>query len=453
MELKRDIYDELLDWKKKNTGKVLELEGARQVGKTWILQKFSKEYKHSVYINMLAFSGEQFLKCLDAATAWEPGQERIEKPIHKALLLYDKGFLDDKDTLVVIDEIQDSAKVYSMIRQFAREFEAHFIVTGSYLGRTLEKGFFLSAGDTDSLQMEPLTFPEFLEALGKRTLYESVDLYGASNHAVYDELKKYFDDYLFVGGYPEAVKVYLEKGRCDAVTEAVVKVVDIFAKESKKYFNSELELDIFEKLFTSIAINLVKEKKGTSDLVTELSKIVFKEESNRVTKKAINGAISWLYLSHQIGYAGKCVDCNINQVVENCRYYFSDCGVANYFLDTAGYPRETTESCLCENFVYLELVRRIRKREIAGLSPWFGTDEATSGELDFFVRSRKDYKNYGMEVKRGNEIARTGNVLLEKGKLDYLYNLKDTYGGIEGKKYAVPLYLAGRVSFDLGKEE
>lgn len=126
-------------------------------------------------------------------------------------------------------------------------------------------------------------------------------------------------------------------------------------------------------------------------------------------------------------------------------------GVRAFWLDEAE-PEFATYD-YAKNFVYLELLRRIRKREIAGLSPWFGTDEATSGELDFFVRSRKDYKNYGLEVKRGNEIARTGNVLLEKGKLDYLYNLKDTYGGIEGKKYAVPLYLAGRVSFALGKEE
>lgn len=140
--------------------------------------------------------------------------------------------MDDKDTLVVIDEVQDSAKVYSMIRQFAREFKAHFIVTGSYLGRTLDKGFFLSAGDTDSLHMEPLTFPEFLEVLGKRELYESVDLYGASDHQQYKELKKYFHDYLFAGGYPEAVKAYLENGRFDAVTEAIVKVVDIFARGS-----------------------------------------------------------------------------------------------------------------------------------------------------------------------------------------------------------------------------
>ena len=96
-------------------------------------------------------------------------------------------------------------------------------------------------------------------------------------------------------------------------------------------------------------------------------------------------------------------------------------------------------------------MRRIRNGEVAGNAPWFGTDEESSGELNFYVRSLLDYKNYGLEVKRGNEIAYTANRLLEKEKLDYVYNLKDTYGGINGSKYAVPLYLAGRVPFDLGK--
>ena len=111
------------------------------------------------------------------------------------------------------------------------------------------------------------------------------------------------------------------------------------------------------------------------------------------------------------------------------------------------------EGILCENFVYLELVRRIRKGEIAGQVPWFATDKKTSGELDFYVRSRVDHKDYGLEVKRGKNQANTANVLLERGKLDYIYHLKNTYGGISGRKYSVPLYLCGRVSFAMGKED
>lgn len=105
---------------------------------------------------------------------------------------------------------------------------------------------------------------------------------------------------------------------------------------------------------------------------------------------------------------------------------------------------------LCEDFVYLNLLERLTEHEIAGANPWFGTYERTSGELDFYCRSLLDYRNYGLEVKAGNNAARTANELLEAGKLDYIYNLKDTYGARDGKKLAVPNYLAGRISFSLG---
>lgn len=136
VELKRDIYKKLTDWKKERTRKVLELSGARQVGKTFILEKFAHEnYNYSIYINMAEDTGKAFLKCLDAAASWEPGQERIVKPLHRALELYDRKFADAEEVLVVIDEIQDSPEVYGKIRSFARELCCDFVVTGSYLGK------------------------------------------------------------------------------------------------------------------------------------------------------------------------------------------------------------------------------------------------------------------------------------------------------------------------------
>ena len=222
------------------------------------------------------------------------------------------------------------------------------------------------------------------------------------------------------------------------------------SKESSRYFDSPLELQMFEKIFSSIAATLLKEKKGTPDLTTDLTKIVFKEESGRITKKMTNYAISWLFLSHQIGYCSMSVDCSNLDIVDNCRYYFNDLGVAGYFLKLTGEPLSIIEGVLCENFVYLELVRRIRKQEIAGQVPWFAIDKKTSGELDFYVRSRIDNMDYGLEVKRGKNRANTANALLERGKLDFIYQLKNTYGGIADRKYSVPLYLCGRIPFNLG---
>ena len=207
MELKRDIYKQLLDWKKRDSHKVLELRGARQVGKTYILNKFAQEnYQIYLYINMVQTTGQEFLECLERATAWEPGMPRKERPLHEAMRLFDGRFQDTKDTIVIIDEIQDSAKVYSLIRQFAREFSCHFVVTGSYLGKTLSKEYFQPVGDLDIMTLDTLTFEEFLDAGGKRDLYDTVDLLGGSPHKDYDELKRYYDIYCQIGGYPAVVE-------------------------------------------------------------------------------------------------------------------------------------------------------------------------------------------------------------------------------------------------------
>ena len=431
MELKRDIYQKLINWKKNDSGKVLELEGARQTGKTFILDKFAKEnYKRYFYINMMQTSGREYLACLEKATEWEPGQPRKERPLHDAFVLFDSSFVDDKDTVIVIDEIQESAQVYSLIRQFAREFECHFVVTGSYLGKTLEKEYFLPAGDTNGLTLYTLSFEEFLDAFDKRTLFDEVGLYGESQHEKYDELKSYYEIYCRTGGYPAAVKTYLETQDIRACKEEVLHIIQIFIEESQRYFKDILEVNLFEQILPAIAQSMLKEKKGSSDLITELSSV-----------------IAWLYRSHIIGFCGQANDCNPITVSMNSRFYFLDLGVCQYFLDKAGADLAAIRRLVSENFVYIDLLKRTKAMEIAGIAPMFGTYK--EGEIDFLVNNRENYKNYGVEVKAGRAAGRTAQQLTKDGKVEAVYFLKgDTYGGIAERTVTVPIYLASRVSYD-----
>lgn len=457
MELERMIYKELLAWKSEKTGKVLELQGARQVGKTYILKKFAKEnFKYFHYISMAEESGKDFLHCLEEAAKWIPGTPRPEHQVLKeAFHLYDPEFEDGEDTVIVIDEIQESARVYNQIRILSREFESYVIVTGSYLGKTLQKEFFLPAGDTDRLQMGTLSFEEFISALGEGELYKDTELYGGSEASSYEKLKGYFDIYQRIGGYPEVVSYYVEHQDIQKCEDMIGRLMDIFTSESIRYFTDIIDVDIFPKLFQAIAILMLREKQGIRELTTELSKIIYQEESGRTTKIMVNRAISWLAQSHIIGYASKSTDCDHLQIKENCRYYFMDLGIASYFLKATGEEPRQVKGLLAENYVYLCLYERMRKkREIAGNAPWFVLYQKTKGELDFFVRSLLDYKNYGIEVKSTDAAAKTAKRLLEDGKLDYLYLLKgDTKGGIseDGKIYTVPLYLADRIKFNMGE--
>lgn len=452
MELRRNIYKKLLAWKKENTGRVLELQGARQVGKTYILKKFGKEnFSKMVYINMAENTGKNFLRCVSIAMEWEPGKPMEETPIRKALELYDETFKDNKDTVVIIDEIQESAEIYNQIRTLAREFQAYVIVTGSYLGRTMELDFFLPAGDMDHMVMESMTFDEFLDVFDERELYEKIDLYGKGRTEDYKKLMEYYEIYQKIGGYPAVVACYAEYRDLNKCMGLIGDLINVFADESKRYFEDIIDINMFQKLFNAIALLMMQEKQGVRDLTAELSKIAYQEESGRTTKKMINHAISWLQESHIIGYASKAVDCDYKQIKDNSRYYFLDLGIAYYFLSRTGAPYDVIKGLLAENFVYLVLRRRIENtHEIAGLVPWFASYEKIKGELDFYVRSLVDYKNYGIEVKSTDASAKTARKLLEDGKLDYLYLLKgETMGGIaDGRIFTVQLCLADRIVFE-----
>lgn len=451
MDLKRDIYENLLQWKNRNSGKVLEINGARQVGKTYILTKFAVEnYKRFIYINMMQTSGQEFISCLDKAMEWEPGQKRIEKPIHRALELFDPGFTDDTGTVVMVDEIQESARVFSLIRQFAREFSAHFIVTGSYLGKTVQKEYFLPAGDIETLVLETLSYEEFLEAAGKRAIYDSLNLFGKSDYGQYDELKQLYDVYCEIGGYPAVVTEYFTSGNLQKCQKILRELMGIFTEESERYFDNVLEMNLFEQIFPAIAQTMVREKKGSKDLMTDLSKIIFKEETNKVTKTGIHNAIAWLYRSNIIGYCDRVNEGDILDVTFNCRFYFKDLGVARIFLKMAGADRRNIEGIINENFVCRYIERQIRDMKVSGRSPMFGLYK--NGEIDFLVKSLTDEHVYGIEVKAGKDIGKTANRMLQDGKIRYLYLLKgNTYGGVtEGRKYTVPIYMTGRLTFNIG---
>lgn len=456
MDLRRDIYEKLLKWKQEDTGRVLELQGARQVGKTYILKKFADEnFKQVIYINMAEPSGEDFLRCLFRARDWQIGEKRPKHPLQQAVKLYEPDFSDNKDTVIIIDEIQESVETFNQIRTFARDFTCYVIVTGSYLGKTIQEGFFLPAGDLDRMTMETLTFREFLEVFGERRLYSEIDLFGSSKLEDYQKLHEYYGIYQKIGGYPAVVAAYARYQNMDKCFEIIEDLLDVFINESKRYFGDIKDINIFEKLFNAIALLMLKEKKGVRDLTAELSKIAYQSDSGRMTKKMINYAISWLQESHIIGYASKSIDADYKEIKDNCRYYFMDMGIAYRFLKLTGATFNEIKGILAENFVYLTLRRRNeRKNEIAGIAPWFAVYEKTQGELDFFVRSLRDYKNYGIEVKSTEEEYKTGKAMLSDRKLDYLYLLRgDTQGGIskEGKQLTVPLCLADRISFNLSE--
>lgn len=270
MDIKRHVYQTLLKWKNDNCHTTLEVNGARQVGKTYIINKFANEnFSHKVYINLFELSGEQFLSCYQKACDWQPGEgPRPQAPLHDAFRLFDENFSDTEDTVIIIDEIQESAEIYNRIREFTRQFRCRFIVTGSYLGRIYEPEFRYSSGDVTSIQIYTLSYEEFLEA-ADTDLYEKYKLHGKKLDSVTGaELKSWYDIYCQIGGYPSVVREYLNSKSIERARSELIRIIDTFMNESIRYLQMFLTLRYLRIFFFQFAGYLAEKKRDLKKIVS-----------------------------------------------------------------------------------------------------------------------------------------------------------------------------------------
>ena len=451
IELERTAYKKLLEWKKNAGRSTLEVSGARQVGKTYLVNKIAdKEYKQKIYINLLELSGELFLNQYEKLWSEMTQGKRFENPVYELIRRYEPSFTDSPDTVVIIDEIQESAEIYNRVREFTRQLSSDFIITGSYLGRVLNKEFKYSAGDLDSIEIQTLSFEEFLRAMGKWELYDQLDIYGGSGETVYKKLEELYQIYCTIGGYPAVVLSYLEQKNIEQCQAVLEKIVHLFANESRRYFEDILEYDTYENIFTSVARILVKEKKGldADSFSEELQSIVIKEYSSNLSKAEVNRAIDWLHSAGIIGFAGKLTGCDILSYKAKSRAFFMDLGLTTYFLTQTGCASGDIQGVVNENFVFLDLRRRISfPREIALETPAFAT--WGNYEIDFYVKSIKGQHTYAVEVKSGKNSSRTMDEVLEKKKADYiLYTKGKTHGGVKDHIYTIPIYGLAKFRFE-----
>lgn len=449
MYLKRSVYSKLLQWKNDGAQTTLEVTGARQVGKTYIIKKFAQEnFEHVLYINLFELSGQQFQQCYRQATEWMPGQKRIESPLHEAFRLYDANFTDDENTVIIIDEIQESAEIYNRIREFTRQFRCRFIVTGSYLGRVLEPDFRFSSGDLTSIQIYTLSFEEFLEACDE-SLYQTYKTYPDMTDGAQERIDQLFRIYVQIGGYPAVVTRYIATQRIQDAKEELVKIIQTFLHESMRYFDDIIDVSVYDNIFLSVCRILLREKKGLEEdsLSEELQKLVMKDYSSNISKATCNRAMNWLYHSGIIGFCGKVVELDILNFKARSRCFFMDLGLASYYLSRAGADMATLQGLLHENYVYINLRKRQDfPEEIALESPAFATYKG--GEIDFFVQALDAPKRYAVEVKAGKNAGTTAKKALEHGKVDYLLYLKgNTKGGVQGKTITLPISLLEQFRF------
>ncbi|MCU0285349.1 MAG: AAA family ATPase [Acidobacteria bacterium] len=236
--MKRDSYLNLLDWKKSETRKPLIVKGVRQVGKTYILKEFGKnEYAHTAYFNFEDDPGlvDFFI-----------GRLQPEQIIRK-LSIYSDVPIHPHDTLIIFDEIQNSPRTLTSLKYFCEDAPGyHVAAAGSLLGLKLGHASPFPVGKVNFLELYPLTFGEFLDALGRPQLREFL-----KNLNGFEPIDNIFHD--------ELIDQLISK----AVAETNAQLVQY--KQIKKYYLQEKELEktttqkIKRHLADKVSQNLIKE--------------------------------------------------------------------------------------------------------------------------------------------------------------------------------------------------
>lgn len=249
----RMAMENLLAWKQSRRRKPLIIEGARQVGKTWLMKEFGRQaYGDTVYINFdsNARMAELFASDLDT------------KRLVLGLELYAGRKIDPGSALLIFDEVQEVPRALAALKYFCEDApQYHIVCAGSLLGIALHRGTSFPVGKVDFLKLYPLSFQEFLMAIGKKQFSELLDQQDFSmitsfRETYADALKQYY----FVGGMPEAVESFAENQDFNEVRQIQKRILAAYEQDFSKHAPNEV-VPRLRMLWNSIPAQLAKENK------------------------------------------------------------------------------------------------------------------------------------------------------------------------------------------------
>lgn len=249
----RNAMEKLNRWKQKQNKKPLIIRGARQVGKTWLMQEFGKTaYENTVYIN---FDNNPQMRELFSADM------RIDRII-TGLELYTGHKINAANTLLIFDEVQEVPKALSSLKYFNETAPQYQIVcAGSLLGVALHQGTSFPVGKVEFMDLYPLSFTEFMLAMGKD---QFVDLLEKGDFEMATTFKQDYIDilkhYYYVGGMPEVVQNFADNRDFNEVREIQGRILAAYEQDFSKHAPNEVVPRI-RMLWNSIPAQLTKENK------------------------------------------------------------------------------------------------------------------------------------------------------------------------------------------------
>jgi predicted AAA+ superfamily ATPase len=253
--MKRHIYAKLLAWKNSERRKPLILKGARQVGKTFILETFGKnEYKQVISLNF------ERTKRLDALFQTDLDPDHILEGIH--LLTGQDPTLPD--TLIIFDEVQQCPNAVTSLKYFQEQANhIHIIAAGSLFGVKLSQAIHFPVGKVSFLDLYPMSFFEFLEALGLGHLTEHLNTktdFAPLPDYLHETLMEWLRKYFVIGGMPEVVKTYVDTKKIEPALLVQEEILISYTHDFSKYADPTDIMKIME-IWDKIPSQLARENK------------------------------------------------------------------------------------------------------------------------------------------------------------------------------------------------
>ena len=381
--MRRDAMQQLYDWKEKTTRKPLIVRGARQVGKTWLMKEFaSSAYRQFAYIN---FEDNEVMKDVFQK---DFDVERILMAIQLVT-----GIVVDTETLIIFDEIQEAPRGLTALKYFQEKApQYHVVAAGSLLGIAMHSNDSFPVGKVDFMDLYPLSFSEFLEAVGQEAFARLLakkdwGLIAAFRSKLIDLLKQYY----YVGGMPEVVNAFINHKDYAEVRQLQQTILDSYDRDFSKHAPIA-EVPRIRMIWRSVPAQLAKENK----------KFIYGVVKEGARAKDFELAIEWLidagliYKVSRVKKAG--IPLSAYEDFSAFKLFLLDTGLMGAM---SGLPPQALlegnvlfsdyKGAITELYVLQQL------KSVKGLSIYYWSSDTSRGELDFLLQ--KDVSVIPVEVK------------------------------------------------------
>lgn len=385
--MKRSAYKKLLTWKISDNRKPLLVQGARQVGKTYLLKEFgNNEYNQMVYLN---FEEDKSLGLFF-------NQNLNPSDIIKSIELYKNIKINPEETLIILDEIQESKNALTSLKYFNEQCPQYNIVAaGSLLGVVLLSDTSFPVGQVNLLELFPFTFVEFLEALGHHNyvdLIKSLDWNTEIMEPFHNKLIEILKLYFIIGGMPEAIDIYINSDQLNDVRHGQLEILKTYTYDFAKHAKA-IDIPRLNLVWESIPKYLGRENK----------KFVFSKLKEGARGRDYEYSLTWLKAAGLIHFSH-----NVNSPKFPLKHYTEN-GFKVYYHDTgllaaaSNLPPKTIlegtslfvefNGALVENYAAQEL----KANHLNDLFYW--TNYNGKAEIDFLFE--KFPSIYPLEIKAG----------------------------------------------------